>query len=85
MRRRGAALGWKTEAPAGILALPMTPRWSVAPDKTPSPQVLALAEQVERDGGRALSIYQDPVGEPRGVRYEHSQRSAIMAAPAPAE
>jgi len=41
----------------------MAPRWSVAPDKTPPPDVVALAEQVERDGGRALAIYQDPVGE----------------------
>ncbi len=32
-------------------------------DDAPSAAVLALAEQVERDGGRALAIYQDPVGE----------------------
>jgi len=41
----------------------MTPRWSVHPDKTPPAPVVALAEQVERDGGRALALYQDPVGE----------------------
>ena len=41
----------------------MTPRWSVHPDTTPPAPVLALAEQIERDGGRALALYQDPVGE----------------------
>jgi len=38
-------------------------RWATYPDKEPSKQALALAEQVERDGGSALAIYQDPVGE----------------------
>ena len=38
-------------------------RWATYPDKEPSTQALALAEQVERDGGSALAIYQDPVGE----------------------
>ena len=38
-------------------------KWAVYPDKEPSKQVLALAEQVERDDGHALAIYQDPVGE----------------------
>ena len=38
-------------------------RWAIYPDKEPSKQVLALAEQVERDDGHALTIYQDPVGE----------------------
>jgi ParB family chromosome partitioning protein len=37
--------------------------WATFPDKEPSREVRALAEQVERDGGRALAIYQDPVGE----------------------
>ncbi len=38
--------------------------WAVYPDNAePSKQAMALAEQVERDGGRALAIYQDPVGE----------------------
>jgi ParB family chromosome partitioning protein len=41
----------------------MNPRWSIAPDKEPPQPVVALADQVERDGGRALAIYQDPVGE----------------------
>jgi ParB family transcriptional regulator, chromosome partitioning protein len=41
----------------------MTPRWSVHPEKTPPAAVVALAEQIERDGGRALALYQDPVGE----------------------
>jgi ParB family transcriptional regulator, chromosome partitioning protein len=38
-------------------------RWTVLPDETPSKQALALAEQVERDGGHALAIYREPVGE----------------------
>ena len=39
-------------------------RWSVFPDgDEPARAVTALAEQVERDGGRALAIYRDPVGE----------------------
>ena len=38
-------------------------KWAIFPDKEPSKQALALAEQVERDGGHALAIYQDPVGE----------------------
>src|SRR6267143_3265445 len=41
----------------------MTPRWSVHPDKTPPAPLVALAEQIERDGGRALALYQDSVGE----------------------
>jgi ParB family chromosome partitioning protein len=37
-------------------------RWSVDPDTRPPADVVALAEQVERDGGRALALYQEPVG-----------------------
>ena len=38
--------------------------WSVYPEGAqPSKAAVALAEQVERDGGRALAIYQEPVGE----------------------
>src|SRR5215472_1749096 len=37
--------------------------WLVFPDETPSRQAVALAEQIERDGGRALAIYRDPVGD----------------------
>ena len=37
--------------------------WAVFPEGTePSKQAIALAEQVERDGGRALAIYQEPMG-----------------------
>jgi ParB family chromosome partitioning protein len=37
--------------------------WAVHPvDAAPSKQAITLAEQVERDGGRALALYQDPVG-----------------------
>jgi ParB family chromosome partitioning protein len=35
----------------------------VYPHKEPSKQATALAEQVKRDGGQVLAIYQDPVGE----------------------
>jgi len=38
-------------------------KWAIFPDKEPSKQVVGLAEQVEKDGGQALAIYQDPVGE----------------------
>jgi len=38
--------------------------WAVFPEGAePSKQAVALAEQVERDGGRALAIYQEPMGE----------------------
>src|SRR5215467_9595537 len=38
--------------------------WAVSPEGTePSKQAVALAEQIERDGGRALAIYQEPMGE----------------------
>ena len=40
------------------------PEWSVYPEGAqPSKAATALAEQVERDGGRALAIYQESVGE----------------------
>jgi ParB family chromosome partitioning protein len=39
-------------------------QWGIYPEGgTPSKTAAALAEQVERDGGRALAIYQEPVGE----------------------
>ncbi len=37
--------------------------WDTFPDKEPSREVRTLAEQAERDGGRVLALYQDPVGE----------------------
>ncbi|HEX3175165.1 MAG TPA: chromosome partitioning protein ParB [Methylomirabilota bacterium] len=37
--------------------------FAVYPDQEPSRTARALAEQVERDGGRVLAIYQEPVGE----------------------
>jgi len=37
--------------------------YSVYPDKEPSKTARALVEQVERDGGRVLAVYQEPVGE----------------------
>jgi len=37
-------------------------RWAIHPDEQPSKAVLELAEQVERDGGRTLGLYREPVG-----------------------
>ena len=37
--------------------------YRVHPDKEPSKQARALAEQVERDGGHVLAVYQEPIGE----------------------
>jgi ParB family chromosome partitioning protein len=37
--------------------------WAVHPDKDAPKAVLALAEQVERDGGLALALYREPVGD----------------------
>ena len=38
-------------------------RWTVEPDQTLPARVAQLAEQVERDGGHTLAVYQEPVGE----------------------
>ena len=38
-------------------------KWRVHPDEEPSRQAQALAEQVERDGGTVLAVYQEPVGD----------------------
>jgi ParB family chromosome partitioning protein len=37
-------------------------RWIIHPDETPPRATVALAEQVERDGGHALALYREPVG-----------------------
>ena len=37
--------------------------FTIYPDKEPSKTARALAEQVDRDGGQVLAIYQEPVGE----------------------
>jgi ParB family chromosome partitioning protein len=37
--------------------------FTISPDKEPSKAARALAEQVDRDGGHVLAIYQEPVGE----------------------
>ena len=39
------------------------PSFAVYPDQEPSQAARALAEQVERDGGRVLAVYQEPVGD----------------------
>jgi ParB family chromosome partitioning protein len=37
--------------------------FTIYPDKEPSKPARVLAEQIERDGGRVLAVYQEPVGE----------------------
>ncbi len=37
--------------------------WTVFPEDTPSTQAVALAEQIERDGGHTLAVYREPVGD----------------------
>jgi ParB family chromosome partitioning protein len=37
--------------------------WATFPEKTPSKEAQALADQVERDGGHVLAVYQEPVGD----------------------
>jgi ParB family chromosome partitioning protein len=37
--------------------------YSVYPDKEPSKPARALAEQVARDGGHVLALYQEPIGD----------------------
>jgi len=37
--------------------------WSVHPEQDPPKALLALAEQVERDGGLPLALYREPVGD----------------------
>jgi ParB family transcriptional regulator, chromosome partitioning protein len=38
-------------------------QYAVYPDEEPSKAARTLAEQVERDGGRVLAVYQEPVGD----------------------
>src|SRR5258707_5520415 len=45
------------------MILPRMAKGRVHPDEGPSGQAQALAEQVERDGGTVLTIYQEPVGD----------------------
>ncbi len=37
--------------------------WATFPDQEPAREARTLAEQVARDGGHVLALYQDPVGE----------------------
>jgi len=39
------------------------PSWATYPEKKLPREAQSLAEQVERDGGRVLSIFQDPIGQ----------------------
>jgi ParB family transcriptional regulator, chromosome partitioning protein len=38
------------------------PGWTTYPDQSPPAKVGALAEQIERDGGHVLAVYEEPVG-----------------------
>jgi ParB family chromosome partitioning protein len=38
-------------------------RWAVQPDAEPAKAAVALAEQIEKDGGQALALYRDPIGD----------------------
>ena len=39
------------------------PNWSVHPPQEPEKGASALAEQIQRDGGTVLAVYQEPIGE----------------------
>jgi ParB family transcriptional regulator, chromosome partitioning protein len=41
----------------------MTARWTTFPDTEPPRAAQELAAQVERDGGRVLALYREPVGD----------------------
>jgi ParB family chromosome partitioning protein len=41
---------------------PAMPNWAVHGTGDPPAEAVALAEQVERDGGRCLALYREPVG-----------------------
>jgi len=45
------------------MIIPRMAKWRVHPDEEPSRQAQALADQVERDGGTVLAVYQEPVGD----------------------
>src|SRR5579875_3710043 len=38
-------------------------QWTVYPNGVPPARTAALAEQIERDGGRVLALYREPLGE----------------------
>lgn len=40
----------------------MTPTWTAFPSREPPRDARALAEQIDRDGGHVLAIFQDPIG-----------------------
>ena len=45
------------------MIIPGMAKWRVCPDEEPAKAVVALADQVERDGGSVLAIYREPVGD----------------------
>ena len=59
------------------------PNWSVYPPQEPEKGARALAEQIERDGGTVLAVYQEPIGGhwqdgPMGV-VENSKLTVVGA------
>ena len=61
--------------------------FAVYPDREPSKAARELAEQVERDGGRVLAIYQEPVGDHwqifclcRGPRWRRAPTTDVRPA-----
>jgi ParB family transcriptional regulator, chromosome partitioning protein len=56
------------------------PGWVTYPDRTPSRDAVALAEQAERDGGHVLALYQDPIGE-RWQLFALMPRGKVEASP----
>ena len=56
------------------------PNWSVYPPQEPETGARALAEQIERDGGTVLAVYQEPIGE-HGQVFSLLPREKVEASP----
>jgi ParB family chromosome partitioning protein len=54
--------------------------WTVYPPREPSRAATALAQQVQRDGGHVLAVYQEPVGEHWQI-FCLLPRGAVTASP----
>jgi len=54
--------------------------YAVYPEKEPSKQARALAEQVERDGGHVMAVYQEPIGE-HWQLFVLLPRAKVLASP----
>jgi len=56
------------------------PDYAIYPAKEPSKQARALAEQVERDGGHVMAVYQEPIGE-HWQLFVLLPRAKVLASP----